>query len=125
MDIKRTIGSIHLPNQVKPASPTEKPLQMGSTTDRDANGQMAQGGNQEHHPPMTDEQLQEALEHIKNIQGIKDNNLTVFLLKENDKNFIIVKDPDGKVVRRIPEQELWTLSKFKDSPKAQIFNKVA
>ena len=95
-----------------------------SATDRDANGQGAQGEEQQH-PPMSDEQLAKALEHLKALAVFKEQNLDLEVTVVNDKKFVLIKERSGKVVRRIPEHELWSLMKTKEKQKGQLLSKSA
>jgi hypothetical protein len=129
MDIKNILGPILNPgvrNQKTQA--TEKTLKMGSTTDRDANGQMFQDRKEDQKPPMTREQLERAAEHIRELPGVKEHQLKVELVVQNDKNYILLTEPNGNVLRRIPEIELWSLPVINStSPdkKGQILRKSA
>lgn len=126
MDIKNVLKTV-LPMGVNPKTKVEKAIKTDSTTDRDANGQAAYGQNQgeKEKPPMTEEQLKKAIEHLKGLAVVKENNLSVFLTEHEGKKFVLIKEPDGKVVRRIPEAELWTLQVVKDSEKGQLLRKTA
>lgn len=128
MDIKKNLTPI-LPtqaNQIKPKTALEKTLHASNTTDRDGNGQTGyDGGKEQQHPPMTEEELLKAMEHLKQLAVVKDNNLTVTLTEVDSKKIVLIAEPGGKVVRRIPESELWSLSILKDSSKAQLLSKVA
>lgn len=126
MDIKGVLKAV-LPIDVRAKSNVEKTIKTDNTADRDANGQMAQDGQQKEkeHPPMSEEQLKKALEHLKNLAVVKDNNLTVQLTQKDGKNFVLIKEPTGKVVRNIPESELWTLQVVKDTEKGQLLRKTA
>ena len=110
---------------VRPAEKTERAIKSDSTTDRDANGQQAGGGEQQQHEPMTDEQLQKALEQLRNLPGVKDHNWSVELAVIETKKFAIVKDVKGTIIRRIPELDLWTLPTGSEPGKGQIFKKSA
>lgn len=125
MDIKNVLNAI-LPIGVNPKSKVEKTIKTDSTTDRDANGQMGydQQGEKEK-PPMTDEQLKKAMDHLKNLAVVKDHNLSVVLTELEGKKFVLIKEPSGKVVRRIAEAELWTLQVVKDTEKGQLLRKTA
>lgn len=125
MDIKGVLKAV-LPLDIRSKKSVEKTIQTGSTTDRDANGQMFQEQQQEkEHPPMTEEQLQKALEHLKTLSVVKDHNLTIQLVQVEGKNFVHIQEPSGKIVRRIPEQELWSLQVVKDTEKGQLLRKTA
>lgn len=106
------------------ATKTEKAIKSDSTSDRDANGQQA-GGEQQHREPMSEEQLQKALEHLRNLPGVKEHQWEVELIFVEDKKFVIVKDSNGNIIRRIPELELWTLHLDSSPGKGQLLKKTA
>lgn len=130
MDVKNILGPI-IPSQIhnQRVSSADKSIKAGSTTDRDANGQMAHDHKKEDpKPPMTEEQLEKAVEHIKNLPGIKEHHLKVELVDQNGKRFIILCEPDGKMIRKIPEIELWSLpviDSLSPDKKGQILRKSA
>ncbi len=103
----------------------EKAIKSDSTTDRDANGQQAGGGEEQRREPMSDEQFEKALAHLRGLPVVKDHNLEVDVQNQNEKRFILLKEPTGKVVRRIPEAELWSLLRVKPNEKGQILRKSA
>jgi hypothetical protein len=125
MNIKGLLGNILPTGPLRPISKAEKAIKSDSTSDRDANGQQAGGGEQQQHEPMTDEQLQKALEHLRNISGVKEHNWSVELQVFENKKFAVVKDTNGTVIRRIPELDLWTLSTDNEPGKGQLFKKSA
>lgn len=125
MDVKNILNQI-LPVNLRVKETATKEIKSGSTTDRDANGQQAYSNNQnQQHPPMSDEQLKKALEHLQSLQVVKDHNLEVSLVEVDGKKFILLKEPDGKVIRRIPEFELWSLQIMKDEKRGKILNRSA
>lgn len=127
MDIKNALNSV-LPPSLRPKERVERSIKSESTTDRDGNGQMPfdQGGQNEKRGPMSDEQIKKALEHLRGLQAVKDHLLTIELVtKEDGKRFVLIKEPDGKVVRRIYEHELWSLQAVQDTDKGQLLRKTA
>jgi uncharacterized FlaG/YvyC family protein len=85
------------------------------TNERDANGQQMFGGEQnEKHPPMSDEQIEKAMEQLRLLPALKEHKWTVHLeISQENKKYVVIKDNLGQLIRRIPELELWTL---KDEP---------
>ncbi|MGZ5278888.1 MAG: flagellar protein FlaG [Pseudobdellovibrionaceae bacterium] len=129
MDIKNALNAI-LPPSLRKVAPSERQIKAGDTTDRDANGQAAydQNQKQQHHEPMTEEQLKKALEHLASLPAVKDHNLSVELVDLQGKKFVLLKEANGKVLRKIPESELWTLPVMNDSDprkKGQLLRKTA
>lgn len=127
MDIKNVLKA------VMPIATTEKKVESaiktGSTTDRDANGQQQYpDGQSPQQQEMTEEQFAAALKSLQNSAAVKDNNLLLEVQNHEGKRFVILKEVNGRVLRRIPEQELWTLQasqQGKDSKKGQLLRKTA
>jgi len=125
MNIKGLLGNILPTSPIRPASKTEKAIKSDSTSDRDANGQQA-GGGEQHREPMTDEQIQKALEQLRNLPVVKEHQWTVELTFIENKKFVLIKDTNGTVIRRIPELDLWTLPSAGDpGAKGQLLKKSA
>lgn len=116
-----------IPNPIQKKIKIEKGIQTDNTSaDRDANGQQFGGGQQQpEHGPMSEEQLSAALEHLKNLPVVKEKNLKVELKFIDQRKFVFITDNLGKVIRRIPEAELWTLNTTKESSKSQLLSKIA
>lgn len=123
MNIKGLIGNI-IPTEVRGVSRAERTIKSDETHDRDANGQQASGEQQEQHEPMSDEQLEKALAHLRNLPSFKEHKWTVQLETNDSLRFAVVKDNLGTVIRRIPELELWTLPSDNDS-RGQLLKKSA
>lgn len=124
MDIKNALNAV-LPLSLRAKDKIEKTIKSDSTTDRDADGRQAFGGGGDQHPPMSEEQMKKALDHLRGLQVVKDNNLSVELAEVEGKKFVFIKEPDGKVVRRISENELWSLQSVRDTAKGQLLRKTA
>ncbi|MGZ3743980.1 MAG: flagellar protein FlaG [Pseudobdellovibrionaceae bacterium] len=125
MNIKGLLGNILPSGPILPTRKTERTIKSDSTSDRDANGQQAGGGEQQQREPMTEEQINKAIEHLRNIPGVKEHNWSVELSVVENKKFVLVKDTSGNIIRRIPELDLWTLTDGNDSGKGQLFTKSA
>jgi len=125
MNIKGLLGNIWPISPLRPAEKTERAIKADSTSDRDANGQQAQGEEQPQREPMTEEQLQKALEQLRNLPGVKEHNWLVELSVVENKKFVIVKDVNGTVIRRIPELDLWSLQSGNEPGKGQLLKKTA
>lgn len=124
MDLKGIGKPVNLP-PVQGREKVERSISSEKTTDREGNGQAAYGEGGEQHPPMNDEQFKKALEHLRNLQAIKDNHLEVIEYVTEGKRFVLLKEPSGKVIRRIPEKELWSLITVKNKEKGQLLSKSA
>ncbi len=126
MDIKGALNAI-MPTIPRVKDVTDKTIRSGSTTDRDGNGQQQYQGQGQKHGPMSEEQFKKAVDYIKGLEAVKEHNLSLEVAEVNGVKIVILKEPDGKVIRRIYEEELWTLQILKDeSPKkGQLLRKTA
>ena len=124
MDVRNVLGSL-IPTNITRKDPADRVIKSDSTTERDGNGQMPFGEGGEEKPPMSEEQLKKAMEHLANHAAVKENNLSVELQVMDGRNFVIIKEPNGKIVRRIPESDLWTLKDVQDNEKGQLLRKTA
>lgn len=122
MDIKNALNAV-IPLSLRAKEKTERTIRSDSTADRDADGRMASGG--EHKQSMSDEQFQKALEHLKAHQVVKEHGLIVETIIQGSKRLVLVKEPNGKIVRRIQEDELMSLSEVKEKEKGQLLRKSA
>jgi uncharacterized FlaG/YvyC family protein len=93
-------------------------------TDRDPQQGGAGDAPPEQHR-FTDEELESAMKLLKELPGIKENNLQ-FRVERNDKRVVVfLEDYTGKVIRRIPDTELWVLLKNRqrDQSRGNLLNK--
>lgn len=125
MDLKGIGKPVNL-LPVKNREKVERSISSEKTTDREGNGQAAYGdGGQQQHQPMSDEQFQAVLEHLRGLQVVKENGLEVVEYASEGKRMVLLREPSGKVLRRIPESELWSLQTVKDKEKGQLLSKSA
>ncbi len=118
------LGSL-IPLNIARKDATDRVIKSDSTTERDGNGQMPFGEGGEHKPPMSEEQLKKAMEHLASHAAVKENNLSVELQVIDGRNFVLIKEASGKIVRRIPEIELWSLKDVQENEKGQLLRKTA
>ena len=126
MNIKGLIPNIQA-GDVKAIDRTGKAIQSDTAHDRDANGQQSYGEHQqnEKREPMSDEQIEKALEHLRNLPSFKEHRWTAELDgEEPGARSVLVKDNLGTLIRRIPELELWTLPSD-NSPRGQLLKRSA
>jgi hypothetical protein len=75
---------------------------------------------------MSDEQIQKAIAHLKQLPVVKENKWSVQLfVAEDGARFVILKDNLGTLIRRIPEIELWSLPLESPEPKGHLFKRTA
>lgn len=125
MNIKGLIPNILNVKDVRSVDNIGKTIKSDESHDRDANGQQSYGENQrEQREPMNDEQLEKAIEHLKNLPATKEHRWTVHLEVLPEGRSVLVKDNLGNLIRRIPELELWTLP-TDNSPRGQLLKRSA
>jgi uncharacterized FlaG/YvyC family protein len=126
MNIKGFFSNIMPNTEVRPVERAGQAIKSEMTHDRDANGQDFSGGQQQQHrDPMTQEQLEKAMEHLRNLAAFKEHKWQVELdASSSEERFVLVKDNLGNLIRRIPELELWTLPSD-DSPRGQLLKRSA
>ena len=117
---------VNLPTQVESQKSSETPekMRMESSGDRDADGRRQNQSGQDEGPP-TEEQVQKAMEYLKEHPGVKENNLTVMRKEAAGKIVLVLQDHLGKVIRRIPEAQVRAIgtSVPTQSQKGQIFHR--
>lgn len=123
MDVKGILNNI-IPLNLRAKDKVEKSIKADSTTDRDANGQSSAGSQEQKREPMSEEQLEKSMQHLRGLAVVKENNLSVELLELEGKRFVLLKEPNGKIIRRIPEAELWDLQS-ETGNKGQLLSKSA
>jgi hypothetical protein len=128
MDIKNALNAV-IPPQLRAKEGVDRSIKMGNTTDRDANGQQAYQEREQHQEPMTEEQFEKALEALADLPAVKEHHLTIERIEKDGKRLVLLKEPDGKILRRIQEAELWTLPEMKSTDsshkKGQLLRKTA
>jgi hypothetical protein len=124
MDLRGIAKTLNL-NPIQPREKVEKAINSEKTADRDGNGQASYGEGGQQHPPMSDEQFQKALEHLRELQAVKDRALEVVAEEVRGQRIVLLREPGGKVIRRIREEELWSLQGVKDKEKGQLLSKTA
>ncbi|WP_413586339.1 hypothetical protein [Bdellovibrio sp. HCB274] len=123
MNIKGLIPNIQ-PSDVKAVDRTGRAIQSDMAHDREANGQESYQQQQNEKPPMTEEQLEASMDHLRKLSAFKEHRWTVELDVTEEGKFVLVKDNLGTLIRRIPEAELWTLPSD-DSPRGQLLKRSA
>lgn len=124
MDVKG-IAKIINPISIHGKDRVDKAIKSDNAQDREGNGQMPTGGDSQQKDSMSDEQFQQALEHLKKHQIFKDHHLEIQVQYVNEKRFVIINEPNGRILRRIPEPELWSLIHSKDNDRGQLLSKTA
>jgi hypothetical protein len=125
MNIKGLIPNIQI-QEVRTVDRIGRAIESDSAHDRDGNGQESYNQqNKEQKEPMSQEQLDNAIEHLMSLPSFKEHRWIAELLTEKDGlRFVLVKDNLGNLIRKIPELELWTLPND-DSPRGQLLKRSA
>lgn len=92
------------------------------STDRDANGRQEQK-EQEQKRHLSQQEFDDALKALENMPGLKSNSLVIKVEQHEDHRVVLILAPDGKVVRRLSEAQLWIASRDKDRQTGKILDK--
>lgn len=96
-----------------------------NTPDRDPHQGGGGGGENPKGHKFTDEELEAALKILRDAPGVKIHNLQFRVEKNLEHVVVFIEDPTGKVIRRIPDTELWSLLKNHqpNSSRGNLLNK--
>lgn len=72
---------------------------------------------------LSDEEMEKAISSLKELSGFKKNHLNIRIQKRGKKRILCIENASGQIIRRISENELWTLLESRDKVKGQIFDK--
>lgn len=76
------------------------------TTERDANGQQP-FRDPPPRRPLTDEELEQVLDKLRNHEGIQRHQLQVNLYVEGDQKIVKIESNEGQIVKRLLERDLF------------------
>lgn len=122
MNIRSVSPQIILPTEPKSKTEGNADVKPQESTERDGDGRQHQG-EQELKRHLTDEELTEAMEKLRQLPGVKNNNLRVRLVEEEGIKKILLEDPSGKIIRRMSEAQLWSSVQYLDKSTGQLLNK--
>ena len=71
------------------------------------------------------EEVNQVLDYLKKLEGVIQNQLSVQCLERGSRQFFVINDLDGKVVRRITAAEAWTLISQTDVGRGNLLHKTA
>jgi uncharacterized FlaG/YvyC family protein len=114
-----------LPLENRSKADSKDKIRSEASTDRDADGRRQRDDQEQPEEPLTEEQVQQAIEYLKAHPGVKDNHLTVKRIQANGQVVLVIEDHLGKVVRRIPQSQIHFLAQSKDdvSSKGRLYDK--
>lgn len=122
MDIKGIVRNLNPLHLTKASETARTHTKSDADNDREGNGQAATGEEQKRRP-MTPEEIAEAVKYLEGLAGVKDHGLRVRLETKDGVNVVYVEDSDGKVVRRIPEADLASLTANRERKSGHLLNK--
>lgn len=121
MNIKGVVGNLIPIDMLRKPESRKKAAQ---TQDRDPGQGEGHGGSEPEQHRFTDQELQEVLSILKENPGIKTNNLQLRVERNQGRVVVFVEDPQGKIIRRIADTELWVIYKSKSqSSRGTLLNK--
>ena len=120
------IRSVSNPAQVpgKENIESSKGIKSGETDEREGNGQQPYG-DPEAHRPLTEEETEKVLEKLKSHEGIQKHGLIVNLFEEGGQKVVKIETPDGQVVKRINERDLYLYLSQENQDDVHLVNKTA
>lgn len=121
MNIKGLVGNV-IPFPVKKAEEAKAKTALDADNEKEGNGQSSGGGDHRRRN-LTPEEIAIAVKHLENLEGVKNNGLTVRLESNDGVTVVYVEDRDGKIVRRIPESELSLLTSNREKKTGSLLNK--
>jgi hypothetical protein len=112
----------HIIGPVESKSKVDGQVRTQGGAERDANGRREEAPPEiKHH--LNDEEFAEALKILEESPGLKASSLTVKVEKQEGVRVVLVLSPDGKVVRRLSESQLWLATRNKDRITGRILDK--
>ncbi len=108
--------------QIDPKARTEVNQRAKASADRDADGKREQ---QEEAPKrhLTQQEFDDALRVLNDHPGLKTNNLEIKVEERPEGRIVFIIDPDGKIIRRLSESQLWLATRDRDRQTGRILDK--
>ncbi len=113
------------PNSVLPVDQkqkVEKNVRAQSSTDRDADGRQEQSQH-EGKRHLNQQEFDDALKALAAMPGLKSNMLTIKVEGHGDLRVVLIIDPQGQVVRRLSDSQLWSATRDQDRKTGNILDK--
>jgi hypothetical protein len=120
MNIKSVNTAPVLP--IDPKQRVEGGVRTQGSSERDANGRQGQAESElKRH--LSQQEFDDALKALEAHPGLKANNLTIKVEQRDDCRVILILDPQGGIVRRLSESQLWLATRDKDRQTGKILDK--
>jgi hypothetical protein len=120
MNIKNILPAPILP--IEPKQRIEGNVKTLSTGDRDGNGRRDQP-EPELKRNLTQQEFDDALKALAETPGLKSNNLGLKVEVQDGIRVIFIVAPDGAIVRRLSESQLWSATRDKDRQTGKFLDK--
>ena len=121
MNIKGLVNNV-IPFTTKKKEEVKTQSAFDADNSKEGNGQSSEGGDQRRRN-LSPEEIADAIQHLENLSGIKENGLTVRAETNDGVTVVYVEDRDGKIVRRIPESDLSLLTGNKERKTGSLLNR--
>jgi uncharacterized FlaG/YvyC family protein len=121
MNIKGLVNNV-IPFAVKKKEEPKTQSAFDADNDKEGNGQSSDSGDKRRRN-LSPEEIEDAIAHLKNLSGIKENGLSVRAETTDGVTVVYVEDRDGKVIRRIPEADLSLLTGNKERKSGNLLNR--
>ena len=97
-------------------------VRLKDSGDRDADGrrQQPEPENKRH---LNQEEFDEAFAELKQNSAVVAHNLQLRVETQGDHRVVYIEDLQGKVVRRLSEADLWTVTRQNNRPTGKILDK--
>lgn len=100
----------------------KKEMRSEESGDRDADGRREPSSG-EQKEALTEEELLQVMQSLREIPGVKEHNLTVRHQFINNHYFFFLEDLQGKTIRRMSTPEAWMVVQSQDQKTGQLLNK--
>ena len=120
MNIKNVVPAPILP--IEPKHRIEGNTKTRSSGDRDGNGRREQP-EPELKRNLSQQEFDDALKALAETPGLKSNNLELKVEVTDGIRIILIVAPDGAVVRRLSESQLWSSTRDKDRQTGKFLDK--
>lgn len=100
-----------------------KEVGLRQSGDRDANGREQRQGDDHPERPLTPEEIHRALEILKELPGLQASSLKLRLVSNENRSLILVEGPNGELIRRLTEIDLWQVLQNQSKKTGQFLDK--
>lgn len=107
---------------IEPKARVEGSPRLQDTADRDADGRRERD-QQPQKERLNQQEFDDALKVLGETPGLKANGLLIKVVDESGTRVVLITAPDGQIVRRLTEAQLWAMTRDKDRPTGKILDK--